>query len=83
MRPNHETQPAGEVARRAIPRRELLKTAGRAGVLFVLAAFGLWQEAKRRSLVDDPTCVKLDPCSTCSAFVSCLKPKARDARQIR
>ncbi len=71
--PNPSPQPATS-------RRGFFVTAARGAMLFVLGAFGLQQEIKRRRLAADPKCLKLTPCAACGEFGLCPKPKAQEAR---
>lgn len=47
-------------------RRDFLHHGARAVAVGGIAAFATFQEVKRRRLVGDPDCVKLETCSDCA-----------------
>lgn len=61
-------------------RRNFLRSGARLLIIGGAISFAIDQEGKRRRLVDDPKCVRLNPCLECSKFQACTRVKAEAAR---
>ena len=62
-------------------RRDFFATGMRCMIVGGIGAFAAMQESKRRRLVDDPKCIKLDTCTDCIELsAGCQKDQASNFR---